>query len=81
MSTTGESPRAAERTFLHDIATPMAVALGMVDLLLEDASDGSASLSDAQKKRLEKAQTALLKLQEMMAARRQILIAADNQTT
>lgn len=77
MSADPKSPHAAERTFLHDIATPVAVALGMIDLMLDDVQEGSATLEDGQKKRLEKAQTALLKLQEMMSSRRSILIAAD----
>ena len=75
MSTANSGPGAAERTFLHDIATPTAVALGMVDLMLDDVLEGSATLSESQKKRLEKAQAALLKLQEMMSARRAILVA------
>lgn len=77
MSITNTGPNAAERTFLHDIATPTAVALGMVDLMLDDVLEGTATLSDSQKKRLEKTQAALLKLQEMMSARRAALIAQD----
>jgi signal transduction histidine kinase len=64
-----------ERAFMHDISTPMAVALGMIDLMLDDAQPGGpAELPEAAMKRLEKAQAALLKLQEMMAARRKTLI-------
>ena len=62
-----------EDAFLHDIASPIAVAIGLVDLVLDDASDGSAPLNPGQKKRIEKAQASLLKLQAMMADRRKIL--------
>ncbi len=78
MSDTTDNPALAERAFLHDIATPTAVALGMVDLILDDAQDGTVTLEDGVKKRLEKAQTALLKLQEMMSSRRSVLIAASD---
>lgn len=77
MSDASNPQAIAERSFLHDIATPTAVALGMVDLILDDASEGSVALEDGVKKRLEKAQAALLKLQEMMSARRAVLIAAS----
>lgn len=77
MNADPKGAHSAERTFLHDIATPVAVALGMIDLMMDDVLEGSATLEDGQKKRLEKAQTALLKLQEMMSARRSVLIASD----
>ena len=67
-----------ERTFMHDIATPMAVAIGMIDLIIDDSSSGTTVLPEAALKRLEKAQTALLKLQEMLTARRKILITSAN---
>jgi signal transduction histidine kinase len=66
--------KSPERIFMHDIATPTAVALGMIDLILDDSQSGAAVLPEAAVKRLEKAQSALLKLQEMMAARRKTLM-------
>lgn len=75
MSTEQKNP---ERVFMHDIATPIAVALGMIDLVLDDSSSGTTVLPEAAAKRLEKAQTALLKLQEMMVERRKILVAAQS---
>ncbi len=66
--------KSPERAFMHDIATPMAVALGMIDLVIDDSQSGAAVLPEAALKRLEKAQAALLKLQEMMATRRKILV-------
>lgn len=59
---------------MHDIATPIAVALGMIDLVIDDSNSGANVLPEAAKKRVEKAQTALLKLQDMIQARRQVLI-------
>lgn len=78
MSDTTDNPALAERAFLHDIATPTAVALGMVDLILDDVSEGSVGLDEGVKKRLEKAQAALMKLQEMMSNRRSVLIAQSD---
>lgn len=66
--------RNPERVFMHDIATPIAVALGMIDLIIDDSSSGVTVLPENAMKRLEKAQAALLKLQDMMAARRKILV-------
>lgn len=63
-----------ERVFMHDIATPVAVALGMIDLMIDDARSSRAPLTEAQTKRLEKAQTALLKLQAMMVERRKTIL-------
>jgi hypothetical protein len=63
-----------ERTFMHDIATPLAVALGMVDIVIDDSTSGVAVLPEASMKRLEKVQSALIKLQDMVTARRTVLI-------
>jgi hypothetical protein len=63
-----------ERTFMHDIATPLAVALGMVDIVIDDSTSGVAVLPEASMKRLEKVQSALIKLQDMVTARRKVLI-------
>ena len=71
MSTEQKNP---ERVFMHDIATPLAVALGLIDLTIDDSTSGVTVLPTAALKRLEKAQAALLKLQELMNARRKTLI-------
>ena len=59
---------------MHDIATPMAVAIGMLDLVMDDSTSGVTVLPDAAFKRLEKAQAALVKLQDMLSARRKVLV-------
>lgn len=66
-----------ERVFMHDLATPMAVALGMLDLMIDDSTSGVTVLPEAAFKRAEKAQAALLKMQEMMKERRSTILAAD----
>jgi hypothetical protein len=71
--------KSPERTFIHDIATPIAITLGMVDLIIDDSNSGVTVLPEAALKRLEKAQSALLKLQELIAARRKVLTEADAQ--
>lgn len=63
-----------ERIFMHDIATPMAVALGMIDVVIDDSVSGVTIVPPAALKRLEKSQAALLKLQEMMVERRKAIL-------
>ena len=60
-------------TFIHDLSSPVAVALGMVDLVLDDATTGNAPLNPAQQKRIEKAQAALVKIQALISKRRKAI--------
>lgn len=78
MSSEGKNP---ERVFMHDIATPIAVALGMIDLLVDDVQSGNSTLEPGQLKRVEKAQAALLKLQTMMSERRKAILEAEGLNT
>ena len=66
--------KSPERTFMHDIASPVAVAIGLIDLVIDDSSSGGPAIPEAALKRLEKAQSALLQLQEMMSVRRRALM-------
>jgi signal transduction histidine kinase len=72
--------KSPERVFVHDIATPIAVALGMVDLVMDDSKSGAVALPDVAAKRLEKAQSALLQLQQLIADRRKAILEPSTTT-
>ena len=67
-----------ERKFLHDLATPLSVALGMVEAALDQTSKG-ATVDQAQfnklQDRLQKSRTAVLRCVDLLKERRQVLIA------
>jgi hypothetical protein len=65
-----DAQNSPERVFMHDISTPVAVALGMIDMVIDDSLSGVNELPERAFKRLEKAQAALLKLQKLMVDRR-----------
>jgi signal transduction histidine kinase len=66
-----------ERKFLHDLATPLSVALGMAESALDQITKGAVA-DEAQLKKLQdrvqKSQTAVLRCVELLKERRQILI-------
>lgn len=61
----------SERGFIHDLATPLMIAHGMVDAVCSKMEDGN------EKERLLKANKALQKMTDILKARRETLI---NQT-
>ena len=69
--------KSAERKFLHDIATPLATAIFILDTLKEDllASNGKDSPLIQMTEELEKA---LNKTRDLLAERREILISQEN---
>lgn len=65
-----------ERQFLHDLSSPISVALGMLERLAEHVADGG-DLDDRDRERVAKAFSALIKIKEMITARRAELLASD----
>jgi signal transduction histidine kinase len=63
----------SQRDFIHDLASPLTVALGMVDSALRAVSDENTPA----KEKLEKAKKSLLKMNELMKARRELLVKAS----
>jgi hypothetical protein len=66
----------SERKFLHDFATPLATALLLMDLILEDVQNRSSSDPD-DLMRLKEIYQALENLNNMLQGRRTILIAQE----
>lgn len=73
----GDGSLDGEKRFLHDIATPLAIAAGLVELLLDD-EDPEQPLPEGHKRRLEKACTALEKLKNLIRDRRNFLLDENN---
>lgn len=65
-----------ERKFLHDLATPLSVALGMLEVALDQTTKGAVDKDQLKKleDRLQKSRTAVLRCVELLKERRQILI-------
>ena len=71
------SDPAEERKFLHDLATPLSVALGMLESGLGQVERNEPLNPENIKKlidRLNKAKNAVIKSAELLKARRQVLI-------
>lgn len=73
----GPIKESEERKFLHDLSNPLAIASGLVDILLSD-NEKNPSLTDEQKRRLEKAFHALERIKELLRARRGDLTAQSD---
>jgi len=58
-----------ERKFLHDLSNSVAIAQGLIDVVIDEAQ-GTASLSETQLARLKKSLSALQKIKEIVKARR-----------
>lgn len=67
-----------ERRFLHDLANPLAIAAGIVDIILHDEFEPQ-TLDPDQKNRLEKAFNAMEKMKTLMRIRRSELIAVGSE--
>ena len=69
---------AEERAFIHDISSPLMVAMGMVDFAETKVPEGEESL----RIKLQKAQKALARMSALLKDRRELLIkeleASDN---
>lgn len=57
-----------ERHFLHDLSSPLAIASGVIDILLEDSPE---PLTESQKKKLTRAFQALERMKIMLEKRRE----------
>jgi hypothetical protein len=68
-SNSGTEKKRNERDFLHDLATPVSVALGQLDAALDDGRV-NGNLTENQKTRMEKAMKALSKIRDLMTDRR-----------
>jgi signal transduction histidine kinase len=68
---------ARQRTFIHDIATPVSVAQGMLNIVLSRLKSQPESPIDMDK--LEKAVKALEKLEGLIEDNRKFLIAAASE--
>ena len=64
----------AERSFIHDLATPIMIAQGMVDAVESKLPEDSA-----ERERLSKAAKALAKMATILKDRRQALIEQNDQ--
>jgi hypothetical protein len=72
------SDSSEERKFLHDLATPLSVALGMLESALDQLSKKSTiEQSDLKSlnERLEKSKNAVRRCVDLLTDRRQILLA------
>ena len=76
MSETELSTR-GQRDFIHDLSSPLTVALGMVDSALRSTKESDAKAAE----KLEKARSALVKMSEILKSRRQLLIDSEKGTT
>ena len=66
-----------ERAFLHDMASPLMVAIWMVE-----AVEMTVDPNDVESKaKLAKAMKSLLKMTDLLKARRKVLIALDQETS
>ncbi len=72
---TGNKGISTEREFLHDLATPVSVALGNLETTLDDDSK-LGPLSENQRTRLEKALKAVDRIRQLMEKRRAEIRAA-----
>lgn len=63
-----------ERDFIHDLATPLMIAMGMSDYVLNSLE---ANTEDFE--RLTKAKNSLNKINEIIKARRKVLVDQSNQ--
>lgn len=64
----------AERTFIHDLATPLMIAQGMVDSVLS-----KLEVESEEAQRLQKSAKALGKMANILKERRQVLISQSDQ--
>ena len=67
---------AKQRTFIHDLSSPITIAIGMVDAGINKINKGDDAEVVVDK--LEKAMGALNKVAELLKDRRQILIGLDD---
>jgi hypothetical protein len=65
-----------ERQFLHDLASPLAAALMTLDSA-RDCLDGQAPAAQAALKRLARASETMLRMRDMIKARRGEIIAEE----
>ncbi len=68
--------KSKEREFMHDIATPIGIAMGCIEAML-DLPDENEPLSNLQKERLTRARKALERVRDMMTKRREEILRAD----
>jgi signal transduction histidine kinase len=62
-----------ERKFLHDLANPLAIALGMVESVVDDGLENQ-TLNEVQQRRLKKAQDAMERLRDLLRSRRSSVV-------
>lgn len=60
----------AQRKFLHDVASPLMIALGMTDTAISQLDDGE---NEKLRSRLEKSKTALTRISQMLKSNRAML--------
>lgn len=72
-----EDSRQAERTFLHDLASPLSTAIFVAESLIEGAQ-GRTPLEPEEVEQTEQLLKSLLKVADLLDARRQILVAAGS---
>jgi hypothetical protein len=65
-----------ERDFIHDLATPVSVALGQIEAALDEGR-ANGSLNESQQNRLAKAQKSLAKIRDLMITRRNEITASS----
>lgn len=63
----------AERAFLHDISTPLSIALGQIEMFLDESQVSGPALTEAQNTRLGKIHKAVDRIRLLVEERRAIL--------
>jgi hypothetical protein len=68
----------AERSFLHDLANPLAISAGMIEALLESGSR-TGQFNPEQLRKLNKAREAIHRLGDLLNHRRKVVIELHEQ--
>ena len=72
-----EIPRdTGERSFLHDLASPIGTAIFLLDVIIEEMQERSGGIPD-ELPRIEQTYAALEKVRELLAERRAYLIECE----
>lgn len=66
-------PESKERKFIHDLSNRLAIAYGLVDVMIDEGKQ-AGSLDEQQLSRLERVRSNLERMKDLMKSRRQEII-------